>query len=184
MEKERGLWISSLRMKMEFLKVGTFCDYNNIYIDKKYPRIQVLFKTNKNYQEWESFAQVIEQYGSTADFISFIQRMEDSFDRKNYYCGTWEMKIVEATLEFEYSPLEAAIFYGKYFWNDMKFFKILKKHNFLNGMDNLAKEFVFWAVSEVKDITVLECVVSMLSKEPLYNFYDLQYGNLVHDPIH
>jgi hypothetical protein len=106
------------------------------------------------------------------------------FDRKNYYCGTWEMKIVEASLEFEYSPLEAAIFYGKYFWKDSKFFEILKKHNFLNSMDNLAKEFVHWAVTEMKDITVLECVLSLISKDPLYNCYDLQYGRLVHDPIH
>ena len=48
LEKERGLWITSLRKKMDFLKEGSFCDYNNIYINKKYPRIQVLFRANKN----------------------------------------------------------------------------------------------------------------------------------------
>ena len=94
------------------------------------------------------------------------------------------MKIVEATFEFEYSPLEAAIFYGKYFWRDLKFLKILKKHSFIHGIEDLAKEFVYWAVSEMKDTEALEFVLSIITKIPLYSVYDLQYGSLVHDPIH
>ena len=184
LEKHRDLWISSLRNKLEFLKEGSWCDYNKTYIDKKYPKTQVLFKANEKYYAWEQLSIVIKSYGSVADFITFIQRMEDSYDRKNYYCGNWEMKIVEATFEFEYSPLEAAIFYGKYFWRDLKFLKILKKHSFTHGIEDLAKEFVYWAVSEMKGTEALEFVSSIIKKIPLYSVYDLQYGNSVHDPIH
>ena len=183
LEKERGLWISSLRHKLEFLKEGSWCDYNKTCIDKKYPRIQVLFKANEKYNSWEQLSLVIKSNGSVADFISFIQRMEDSYDRKNSYCGNWEMKIVKATFEFEHSALEAAIFYGKYFWRDLKFLKILKKHNFIHGIEDLAKEFVYWAVSEMKDTEALEFVLSIITEIPLYSVYDLQYGSLVYDPI-
>ena len=83
------------------------------------------------------FSHIIEQKGSVAEFISLIQRMEESYDRKNQYCGNWEMRIVDATYEFEYSPLEAAICHGKYFRRDLKFLEILNKNNFLVGIDLL-----------------------------------------------
>ena len=136
LEKLRKLLISSLRMRLDYLKEGTWCEYNRIYIDKKYPPMQVLFRANENYFKWETLSHEIEQYGSVADFINFIQRMEDSYDRKNKYCGNWEMKIIEATYEFEYSPLEAAICHGKYYRRDLKFLKMLKKHKFLHGTVN------------------------------------------------
>jgi hypothetical protein len=110
--------------------------------------------------------------------------MEESYDRKNQYCGNWEMRIVNATYEFEYGPLEAAICHGKYFRRDLKFLKMLKKNNFLLGIDLLAEKFVFWAVSEMKSIEALEFVLSIISRQPLYSHYDLQYESLVHDPIH
>ena len=110
--------------------------------------------------------------------------MEESYDRKNEYCGNWEMRLIEATYQFEYSPLEAAIYHGKYFRRDLKFLKLLRKYNFLHGIDVLAETFVFWACSEMKDIEALEFVLSVIPKQPLYSHYDLQYGSSVHDPLH
>ena len=127
---------------------------------------------------------IIEQQGSVSEFISFIQRMEDSYDRKNQYCGNWEMRIVDASYEFEYSPLEAAICHGKHFRGDLKFLEMLKKNNFLQGIDLLAEKFVFWAGSEMETVEALEFVLPLISKQPIYSHYDLQYASLVHDPIH
>ena len=184
LENERDLWIKCLRKKLEFLKKGSLCDYNQVYINKKYPQIQVLFEGNEKSLQWEIFAKTIEQKGAPSDFIMFIQRMEESFGRQNHYCGGVEMKIVKATYEFEHSPLEAAINHGKYYWCDLKFLKILKNHKFLHGVEALAKRLVFWAVAKMKGTEALECVLSILPNRRLYTHYDLEYGNSVLDPIY
>ena len=183
LDRNRELWIAKLREKLDFLKKGSLCDYNHTYIHPKYPKIQVLFKSNENSLQWESYARVIEQNGSVSEFITFIQRMEDSYDRKNTYSDDFEVKIIEATYQFELSPLEAAIKHGKYHWCDLKFLKLLKNHKLLCGIDHLAKDFVFWAVAKMQGTKALECVLSILKNNPLYCHYDLQYDNSVLDPI-
>ena len=44
LENEREIWISSLWKRLAYLKEGSWCDYNQTYINKKYPPIPVLFK--------------------------------------------------------------------------------------------------------------------------------------------
>ena len=90
-------------------------------------------------------SEAIELNGNVADFIAFIQRREDCFDRKNHYSDDIEMRLLESFYEFEHSPIAAAINYGKYYWTDIKFLKLLKKHEFVLGIELLAKIFVFWA---------------------------------------
>ena len=44
LENDRELWISSLKKRLKYLKEGSWCEYNQTYIDNKYPPMQVLFK--------------------------------------------------------------------------------------------------------------------------------------------
>ena len=109
--------------------------------------------------------------------------MEESYDRKNQYCGNWEMRIIDATYEFEYSPLEAAICHGKYFRRDLKFLEILNKNNFLVGID-LLKNLCSGQCLKWKPFKLWNLFYqSLCTRQPLYSHYDLQYESLVHDPI-
>ena len=183
LDKERDLWLQISRRKLHSLKQSSWCDYNCSYIDKKYPKIEVAFRSNQNYIQWEMLSEAIELNGNVADFIAFIQRREDCFDRKNRYSDDIEMRLLESFYEFEHSPIAAAINYGKYYWTDIKFLKLLKKHEFAHGIELLAKRFVFWAVAKMKGIEALQCVLSILPTKDLYTQYDLEYGNSVFDPI-
>ena len=183
LEEEKELWMKISVKRMHFLKESSLCDYNNKFINEKYPKIQVIFRSNQNYIQWEMLSQLIEEKGNVADFITFIQRREDCYDRKNVYSDDLEVRIFEAYYEFEHSPLEAAMNYGKHYWRDLKFLEMLRNHKFLIGIEIHAKRLVFWAVAKMKGLEALRCVLSILPNKPIYTQYDLEYGNSVFDAI-